>query len=105
MERKRVVYFDLLNISATLCVIFLHCNGKSFIYDDTLAWKQAMLVEAACYWAVPVFLMLSGANLMTYRNKYTTRQYFIKRFTRTVIPFIVWSLINAVEKKINPLEI
>lgn len=64
-----------------------------------------MLVEAGCYWAVPVFLMLSGANLMTYRNKYTTRQYFIKRFTRTVIPFIVWSLINAVEKKINPLEI
>ncbi len=105
MKRKRVVYFDLLNITAALCVIFLHCNGSSFNYADTLGWKQAMLVEAACYWAVPIFLMLSGANLMSYRSKYTTKQYFLKRFTRTVIPFIAWSLIIAVEKKINPFEI
>lgn len=105
MARKRVVYFDILNITAAICVIFLHCNGNSFNYADTLGWKQAMFVEAACYWAVPVFLMLSGANLMSYRNKYTTKQFFIKRFTRTLIPFLIWSLIVAVEKKINPLEI
>ena len=105
MGKKRVVYFDILNITAALSVIFLHCNGNSFYYIDTLGWKQAMLVEAACYWAVPVFLMLSGANLMTYRSKYTTKQYFLKRFTRTVIPFIAWSLLVAVEKGINPLEI
>ena len=105
MARKRVVYFDLLNITAALCVIFLHCNGNSFNYANTLGWKQAMLVEVVCYWAVPIFLMLSGANLMGYRNKYTTKDYFKKRFLRTVIPFVIWSLIVAVEKQINPLEI
>lgn len=105
MAKKRVVYFDILNIIAALCVIFLHCNGSSFTYSDTLGWKQAMLVEAVCYWSVPIFLMLSGANLIGYRNKYSTKEFFKKRILRTVIPFIAWSLIVAVEKQINPFEI
>lgn len=105
MAKKRVVYFDILNIVAALCVIFLHCNGCSANYTDTLGWKQAMLVETVCYWAVPIFLMLSGANLFGYRSKYSTKDFFKKRFSRTVIPFIVWSLIVAVEKQINPFEI
>lgn len=105
MAKKRVVYFDILNIVAALCVIFLHCNGSSFTYTDTLGWKQAMLVEAVCYWPVPIFLMLSGANLIGYRNKYSTSEYFKKRFLRTVIPFVIWSSIVSVEKQINPFEI
>ncbi len=105
MAKKRVAYFDILNIIAALCVIFLHCNGTSFNYADTLAWKQALLVEVTMYWPVPIFLMLSGANLIGYRKRYTTKEFFIKRFTRTLIPFVIWTLIVAVEKRINPFSI
>lgn len=105
MAKKRVVYFDLLNICAAICVVFLHCNGKARYYSETLGWYQALAVEVVCYWAVPVFLMLTGANLMNYRDKYSTTEFFKKRVSRTLLPFILWSIINAIVKNINPFDI
>ena len=102
--KSRVLYFDVLNILAALSVVFLHCNGNSFYFTSDLAWLQAMMVEVICYWAVPVFVMLSGANLINYREKYTTLEFFKKRIMKTVIPFIIWTFIVAVLKEINPLE-
>lgn len=37
--------------------------------------------------------MLSGANLLNYRERYTTGQFVNKRFLRVVISFLVWSCI------------
>ncbi len=92
---RRIAYFDVLNIAACLGVIFLHCNGNAHIYADNLAWKQALLIEVWLYWPVPVFFMLSGATLMDYRDKYDTKTFFLRRSTKTVIPFIFWSLLNV----------
>lgn len=103
--KKRIVYFDVLNILAALSVIFLHCNGIAHIFSDTLAWRQALAVEVLCFWAVPVFLMLSGATLMGYRKSYSTAEFFKRRFLRAAVPFVIWSLIMAAIKGINPLEI
>ena len=96
MHQKRVVYFDLLNICAALAVVFLHCNGNVHVFSDSLAWKQALIIEVCMYWAVPIFFMLSGANLMGYREKYSTPVFFKKRILRTAIPFLAWSLICAI---------
>lgn len=99
--KKRVVYFDFLNIAAAFCVVALHCNGMVHYYSDGWGWKQALLVEVFGYWPVPVFLMLSGATLMGYRERYTTTEFFKKRFLRTAIPFVIWSLINGVVNKVD----
>ena len=56
MKRERILYYDLLNISACICVIALHVNGIVHQYSNTAAWKQALIIEVMCYWAVPVFL-------------------------------------------------
>lgn len=37
--------------------------------------------------------MLTGATLFEYRSRYTTAQFFIKRFQRAVLPFLIWSFI------------
>lgn len=37
--------------------------------------------------------MLSGATLLDYRSKYTTKQFFTKRVLRAIIPFLLWSFI------------
>ncbi len=108
MERttkRRVLYYDVLNILATLGVIFLHCNGKAHVYSNTFGWYQALAVEVLVYWPVPIFFMLSGATLMGYRERYTTKEFFKKRFVRTFIPFVIWTLLSAWDKNINPLEI
>lgn len=91
---KRYFYIDILNVCACLCVIFMHCNGIAHQYSNTLAWRQSTLIETIAYWAVPVFFMISGATLFNYRDKYTTGIYFKKRFLKTVVPFVVWTLIN-----------
>lgn len=89
---KRVLYFDILNICACFCVICLHCNGAvHYLYENSHVWHQALLVETVCYWAVPVFLMLTGATLLNYRNRYSTKVFFQKRLMRTVVPWFFWS--------------
>lgn len=93
MEKKRVLYYDLLNICACFSVICLHCNGKAHTYTNTIGWFQAFAVEVLCYWAVPVFFMLSGANLLNYREKYDTKTFLKKRFSIIFVPFLAWSVI------------
>jgi len=79
MKKQRVLYFDLLNIAACFAVICIHHNGLAHTYAANRVWKECLLAEVGCYWAVPVFLMLSGANLMNYREKYSTKTFFKKR--------------------------
>ena len=101
--KKRYQYIDVLNILACLCVIFMHCNGIVHSFSDTRAWKESMLVETLAYWAVPVFFMISGATLLGYREKYATKIFFQKRIGKTVIPFIIWILINLIFKMVTGL--
>ena len=60
-----------------------------------------MLVEVGFYWAVPIFLMLSGATLMNYREKYSTKTFFSKRLSRVVFPWIFWSFVMLTQKVIE----
>jgi surface polysaccharide O-acyltransferase-like enzyme len=90
---KRIVYFDILNVIACFCVVCMHCNGwiHLFIKDDL--WVTRVLIEVVCYFAVPVFFMLSGATLLNYRQRYSTTEFYKKRFIRTVIPYLFWGII------------
>lgn len=97
-DKKRLYYIDILNILACLSVIFMHCNGIVHFYDNSRAWKESMVVETLCYWAVPVFFMITGATLMEYRDRYDTAVYFKKRVLKTVFPFIIWSFISLFYK-------
>ena len=47
------------------------------------------------YFAVPCFFMISGATLLDYRERFSTRQFFIKRINKTLIPFLFWSIIGV----------
>lgn len=98
MKNKRVLYFDILNILSCIAVIALHHNGLVHSFEDTLAWRESLVIECAFYWAVPVFLMISGANLLNYREKYSTAVFFKKRILRTVVPWLIWSVIMLIWK-------
>lgn len=50
------------------------------------------MVRCIVYSAVPIFFMLTGAKLLTYRDKYSTKEYLKKRIIRTGIPFLFWNL-------------
>ena len=71
--KSRILYYDILNILACLCVVFIHSNGIVHTYSSSRAWKTALIFEVVGYWAVPIFIMLSGATLFKYRERYTTK--------------------------------
>lgn len=91
--KKQIVYFDVLNILACLCVIGLHCNGivHELPAQNAAAWQQSLVIEALAYWAVPVFLMLSGATTLNYRSRYSTKDFLRRRFVKILIPLTFWS--------------
>ncbi len=91
-KKARNQYFDLLNVSACFSVVVLHSTGQVFNYSPSGTWTVALLLQTLCHFSVPVFFMLSGATLLEYRKRYTTREYFRKRWQRIGIPFIFWTL-------------
>lgn len=97
-ENKRVIYFDILNIIAIIAVIAMHCNGIVHGNPNTRAWNLSLIVECLCYFAVPLFCMLSGATLMNYRKKYDTKTFFKKRMLKVLIPFLLWAIFMFVWK-------
>ena len=66
--RKRYYWMDLLNILAICGVIILHTNNY-FVhhYDGEMSISKGwnILTHSLFIWPVPVFFMLSGANLMS----------------------------------------
>ena len=97
-KNTRVVYFDILNIIAMIAVVSMHCNGIVHNNPNTRAWNTSLIVDCVCYWAVPVFCMLSGATLLNYRKKYDTKTFFKKRAQKVLIPFICWAIIMFIFK-------
>ena len=99
MAEKRVVYFDFLNIAACLCVIGMHCNGIVHRFELIPAWYVSLVVEVLGYWAVPGFLMLSGATMMNYRSRYDTRTFICHRLVKIGIPLIIWTTLFYLWKR------
>lgn len=94
-KERKVLYYSLLNICATFCVVWLHFNNEIHWYTPTLAWRQSVVVQVLAFWAIPIFFMLSGATLINYRSRYSTKQFFKKRIQKVFVPFLIWGTVFA----------
>lgn len=96
--KKRIVYYDILNIMACFCVVWIHCHDTFFQYRESPSWFMAFVVQILAHWAVPVFFMLTGATLLQYKEKYSTAVFFKRRISRIVVPFFLWTTIFLIWK-------
>lgn len=101
MEKKYNVCYDILTILACLMVVFFHTNGIVYTYSDTISWKISVVERCIVYSAIPIFFMLTGAKLMDYRKRYSTKEYAIKRLQRVAIPFLFWNLFYLVFQRVT----
>lgn len=102
MNRKQYNYaFAIMTTIATLAVVMLH--GSSYVFGNTgdNLWKSSLVIQAIFIPAVPIFFMMSGANLLDYSSKYSTRQFLIKRVKRTGVAFLVFSIIWYIYNYLN----
>lgn len=107
---QKTNYISLINVISCIAVVFLHTNGCFWSFSLERYWKTANIIECVFYFAVPCFFMISGATLLDYRERYSTKQYFAKRIKKTLIPFLAWSIIGliyniGVLKSINIYEV
>lgn len=86
-------YADGLRVIAVIVVIALHASAIRVVHlpeVNSFPWWIANIIDSMSRWAVPVFIMLSGALLLDVNRKYTLLGFYEKRFSRVVIPFIFW---------------
>ncbi len=88
---------DRLRVFATLMMISVHVSGpiaEHFEPYDTLWWWTANTWDSICRPSVPLFVMLSGWLL--FQKTYEIGAFFKKRFSRVVVPGIVWGVIYLI---------
>lgn len=94
MDKKERTWMYLLNIIACLAVVVLHCCTPAFFsYAGGIRWDISNVLQQVFKFAVPCFFMMSGANLLDYQKRYSTKEFYKKRLLRVAVPFIVWSII------------
>lgn len=95
--KLNIQYLDSLRTIAMLGVIMIHVSSP--LVNMTWAknmpyWWIGNVVDSAVRFAVPVFLMLSGATLLG--KEYELKGFYKRRFSRVLIPFLFWLVVYCI---------
>ena len=93
MMNNKKDYITVMNALSCVAVILMHTNSGFWMYSHSRNWVMSAVIECVMYFAVPVFFMISGTTLIDYNQRYSLKEYILKRIEKVVIPFIFWSLI------------
>ncbi|MDP5255723.1 MULTISPECIES: acyltransferase [unclassified Vibrio] len=102
---KRIEFFDLLRVVAAVVVVAIHVLGpyrhqfSSLPFDQ---WSFAVGLNSVIRWAVPVFLLITGALMLSDRRPFQFGYYLKRRVAKVVIPFVVWSIFYAFFASFTP---
>ncbi|WP_022941807.1 acyltransferase [Psychromonas hadalis] len=98
-QRPSIFYIDFLRFIATIAVVAIHVLGPfRFLYGEIPNgdWLAAMGINSITRWAVPVFMMISGALLLSTERAFDCEHYLTKRLSKVAIPFLGWTIIYAI---------
>ncbi len=92
--RKRLHYVDVLNCIAIFFVLVMHSAQLAhFGTSKDTNFMATNILQSVCIPAVYIFFMNSGATLLNYRKRQSTRQFALRRIRRVLVPFLVWTVI------------
>ena len=93
-KTENIDWINNLRLVALYAVIVLHCTSLLLMQYgkvSTSDWLVADFLNATVRFAVPVFVMITGALLL--HREYEIGSFLKKRLVRVVVPFLFWSLI------------
>lgn len=81
---------------AIVAVVAIHSLGT--VVESNFAgqgpdWWLANVIDSACRWSVPVFIMISGALALDPRRGTEPRKFLSKRVWRIGIPLVFWTIV------------
>lgn len=91
-EKVRIKYYDTLRFLAILGIVILHIS-QVFHNVDLIGDKVYALSEITRF-AVPVFLMMTGALLLN--RDIELGDFFKRRFVRIILPFVLFLIIHRI---------
>ena len=86
---KRLVYLDWLRILAALAVVTIHVSA-SVVTDSAQEYKSPWMAgnfyDSIGRWCVPIFVMISGALMLSSKRDVTIRDFLQKKMSKILIP-------------------
>lgn len=96
-SNNRIIQFDVLRIIAALAVVLLHTSGQKYIDSyPSIEWDVRNICDSLVRWAVPIFVMISGALFLDSKKTIKTKKLYSRNITRIILIFAFWSVIYAV---------
>lgn len=99
-RKSRNSGFDILKIISVLAVVLIHSSSK-FVEDATVFdcsdFFFANVFNAVSRFAVPVFVMISGALMLDEKKQLPTKLIYSKYIKTIVHIFLFWSLLYTIE--------
>lgn len=94
--QDRYLYLDVLRVVATIAVVFLHVSAKGFSLPvTTFDWYFSAVSDSFVRWAVPMFVMISGALFLRPEKEVTIHRILTKNVKRLIIAYLFWYLAYA----------
>jgi surface polysaccharide O-acyltransferase-like enzyme len=93
LQRRRH-YGDPVRILGTMAVVVNHVCDMYLGNSDIMlngTWWTLNFVDAAMRWAVPAYIMLSGALLLSPERNQTPQTFYKKRLARIGVPLVFWT--------------
>ena len=92
----RTSYISVLRIVAILLVILIHSSSGYLNSNEfqSFDWKYANWLNSFSRFAVPLFVIISGALLL--QKDESTGEFYRKRLLKIVPPFLFWSIVYLV---------
>lgn len=96
---QRIVFLDYLRVIAFCMVIIVHSSEFFFIDGDFIGIRNmsdgfwVCVINSMLRSSVPLFVMASSYLLLPLKG--SSLDFLKRRFSRVIIPFIIWSLLYA----------
>ena len=102
---KRIVQFRYIRVLACLFIVLLHTLFASNVYfEDSITSGQLLATETCEHllmWAVPMFLMVTGALLLQESRRIDLKKLFGKYIRRIALALVCFTLLFQVLDYIN----
>ncbi|MBQ8003369.1 MAG: acyltransferase family protein [Clostridia bacterium] len=98
MNNKRVFYIDALRVLSIFSVVVLHICAIDWYTAavNTYHWQVLNFYDGLMRFCVPIFIMISGAFLLSSKKDYSLKDIFLKKILRVVTGFLFWSFVYLV---------
>ena len=95
--KDRVIWMDCLRLLAALAVVVIHVTAKQWHTVDVNSgnWVALCLFNGSVRWAVPVFVMISGALFLDPDRQISLRTLYGKYILRLLIAYFAWGIVYA----------